>query len=48
MLNLKKYNNNNKKNTNTNQRILSYYLLRLMYTVKYINIINNKEYKYYN
>ena len=47
MLNLKKY-NNNKKNTNTNQTILSYYLLRLMYTVKYINIINNKEYRYYN
>ena len=48
MLNLKKINNNNKKNTNTNQTILSYYLLRLIYTVKYINIINNKEYKYYN
>ena len=48
MLNLKKKKNNNNKNTNTNQTILSYYLLRLMYTVKYINIINNKEYKYYN
>ena len=46
MLNSKKYNNNKKKNTI--QRLLSYYLLRLMYTVKYINIINNKEYKYYN
>ena len=45
MLNSKKYNNNKKKNTI--QGLLSYYLLRLMYTVKYINIINNKEYKYY-
>ena len=43
MLNLE-----NTKKYNTNQTILSYYLLRLMYTVKYINIINNKEYKYYN
>ena len=32
----------------TNQTLLSYYLLRLMYTVKFINIINKKEYKYHN
>ena len=37
-----------KKKLINNQAILSHYLLRLMYAVEYIDIINIQEYKYYN